>query len=361
MNFDNMTVLAEVKAPANIKIGGEHSVVYGGPSLSAAVELYATSTVEDNDDGTLKINLPDLGKNGSYSSEELKKLYVDFSARDKSPPKTGSENRTGIREYIVKHADVNKEFLPYVTIASRLHFNYGIDVLGKTITVHSDVPRQSGYASSAVCSASLAMALVKTSKIRMSDQDAIDLIRDGERVQHAAEGSGRIDVGPAYFGGYVQFYKDETLPLDTVTSTKFVVFDTGPKPATSEMVGKVREFYNKETDHVSKILKNIDDCVVSDISALRAGDLKTLGESMTRNHELLRDLGVSSEGLDAAVSVATSNGALGAKMCGGGGGGIGIALVEDNASATTVINALREQGFKAYVTALSKVGAKMYI
>ena len=45
---DIMSMLAEVKAPANIKIGGEHSVVYGGPSLSAAISLYATSTVEVN-------------------------------------------------------------------------------------------------------------------------------------------------------------------------------------------------------------------------------------------------------------------------------------------------------------------------
>ncbi len=355
---DIMSMLAEVKAPANIKIGGEHSVVYGGPSLSAAISLYATSTVEDLDSKALEILLPDLDRRKSFSHEELEALHVDFDARDKSPPIPGREGEAGIKKYVAKHAGIGMEFLPYATIAARLHFDYGARVLSRRVTVRSDVPRQSGYASSAVCSTSFAMALVKAAGIIIGDHDAIDLIRDGERVQHGAEGSGRIDVGPAYFGGYVEFGKEGIVPMNIKTETWFVIFDTGPKPPTSEMVGRVRELYNRDRKHTDRILKEIDECVTSDVDALGKGDLKELGRLMSRNHELLRELGVSSNGLDTAVSIALSNGALGAKMCGGGGGGIGIALVNDDVVADALEKVLRAAGFAAYRVELSGKGAK---
>jgi mevalonate kinase len=49
---------------------------------------------------------------------------------------------------------------------------------------------------------------------------------------------------------------------------------------------------------------------------------------MDQNHQLLRELGVSSPELDQLVKKAREAGALGAKMSGGGLGGHIIALVE---------------------------------
>jgi len=53
------------------------------------------------------------------------------------------------------------------------------------------------------------------------------------------------------------------------------------------------------------------------------------GELMYRNHELLKKLSVSSEGLDKAVEKARTYGMLGAKLSGGGGGGIAIILADE--------------------------------
>ena len=47
---------------------------------------------------------------------------------------------------------------------------------------------------------------------------------------------------------------------------------------------------------------------------------------MYRNQELLEKLGVSSEGIEAAVGISRQTGILGAKLSGGGGGGIVVAL-----------------------------------
>jgi mevalonate kinase len=343
-----------VKAPSNIKIAGEHSVVYGGPSLSAAIELYATATVNDTDTGNLQIELKDLGISASFSEEDLRNLYEDYSSRDTSTP-------DGIAKYIAKHADIDKRILPYATIASRLLVQQGINAVSKSVkvTIHSDVPVQKGYASSAVCSTSFAVALITALGKRIDDQTAIDIARDGERIIHKAEGAGRIDVGPAYFGGYATFSASNGVQKQDISAeVKVVVIDTGPKPPTAEMVAKVRSLYNSDKESTEKTLKEIDACVISCIDALKRNDQKELGKQMSRNHELLKKLGVSSAGLDRAVDISKASGAYGAKLCGGGGGGMGIALVGDRSGAEKVIAALKKEGFDAYSVSISLKGAK---
>ncbi len=62
--------------------------------------------------------------------------------------------------------------------------------------------------------------------------------------------------------------------------------------------------------------------------AVEGGDVTALGALMQLNHDLLRDLTVSSPELDRLVSAALAAGALGAKLSGGGRGGNMIALVD---------------------------------
>jgi mevalonate kinase len=137
-----------------------------------------------------------------------------------------------------------------------------------------------------------------------------------------------------------------------------VVFDTGPKPSTSEMVKKVRKLYESDKESTEEILKEIDDCVLKCIYALNSGNIKELGAQMSRNHQLLKKLGVSSEGLDKAVSVSLASGAYGAKLCGGGGGGVGVALVGNDADTQNVIDALKSSGFEAYSVGITLKGAR---
>ncbi len=348
----------EVKAPANVKISGEHSVVYGGPSLSAAIGIYATARVDDTSSDKLEVVLQDLNISASFDATTLRRLYDQYGKRDVNPPKDPSA-QTALARYISENSGIGKEMLPYATIAARLLVEHGVSPTGKRVTIHSEVPIQKGYASSAVCSTSFTMALVKSAGIQLDDQTAIDIARDGERIVHKAETAGRMDVGPAYYGGYAVFSAATGIVSEPIsTQINVVVIDTGPKPPTAEMVKKVRDMYNSDTDGTTKRLREIDDCVTRCIEALKKGDMRELGRQMSRNHELLKTLGVSSDRLDNAVAVAMSNGALGAKLCGGGGGGMGIALVGSDADAVKVINALKEKGFESFKTSITLEGAK---
>jgi len=60
---------------------------------------------------------------------------------------------------------------------------------------------------------------------------------------------------------------------------------------------------------------------------------------------LLNGLQVSSWELEELIQISRENGALGAKLTGGGGGGSMIALCPDN--APTVISAMQDAGYTA--------------
>ncbi len=68
--------------------------------------------------------------------------------------------------------------------------------------------------------------------------------------------------------------------------------------------------------------------VLDAVAALRADDPAAIGELLDASHRSMRDdFEISTPELDLAVEIAQANGALGARMTGGGFGGAAIALV----------------------------------
>ncbi|WP_406170141.1 galactokinase [Streptomyces sp. NBC_00996] len=87
------------------------------------------------------------------------------------------------------------------------------------------------------------------------------------------------------------------------------------------------------------------------VTLLDAGDVRAIGPVLTDGHASLRDdLRISCPELDLVVDTATSSGALGARMTGGGFGGSAIVLVE-SADADTVTKAVEEAFAAAGFTA----------
>ena len=84
--------------------------------------------------------------------------------------------------------------------------------------------------------------------------------------------------------------------------------------------------------------------------AMAAGDWPAFGQLMSQSHASMRDdYEISCAELDRVVDVALDNGALGARMTGGGFGGSAIALVESKAVAPSVAaieSAFAEAGWR---------------
>ena len=82
---------------------------------------------------------------------------------------------------------------------------------------------------------------------------------------------------------------------------------------------------------------------------------------MTVNHQLLRQLGVSTAALNEMVDAALDAGALGAKLAGSGGGGVAFALVAPasseellNEHTEKILNRVNRLGYTTFVVNLAQ-------
>ena len=84
--------------------------------------------------------------------------------------------------------------------------------------------------------------------------------------------------------------------------------------------------------------------------ALQNFNLKKVGALMNENHRLLQGIKVSCSELDYLVQLARNQGALGAKLTGGGGGGCIVALTPGKELQKRVAAMLRKEGFAVLET-----------
>lgn len=105
------------------------------------------------------------------------------------------------------------------------------------------------------------------------------------------------------------------------------------------------ETMRKRVRHVVTEIGRVDDFV----RAFAEGDMQTAGELFNASHDWLRDdYEVTVPELDVAVDVARDEGALGARMTGGGFGGSIIALVnagESQRIAQAICDEFERRGF----------------
>ncbi|MDE1823128.1 MAG: mevalonate kinase [Candidatus Micrarchaeota archaeon] len=338
----------EVRAPANVKLFGEHAVVYGKLAVAAAVDLFASAKSSRAGSRALRIVLKDFKSSYEFSGEQLTYIYTRY------------KNKRNINEYIHGNAAVPQLMLPFGTIAARLQNEYGANVLGKEISIESEIPIQAGLGSSSAFSTSFTVLLVKESGIRMDEGKVVDVARDGDRILHRNEGAGMIDVNASFYGGYVSYKKERGVQRERIgKSLNVMIVNTGPKKSTAETVGSVAELYKKRKKYADRIFEEIDDCSSKGLEALKSMDLESLGKLMFRDQELLVKLGVSSPSLDRLVEIAKKGKALGAKLSGGGGGGIGVILMERKDPKFT--KRLVDEGFTVYDSRTGVDGAVKYL
>ena len=120
--------------------------------------------------------------------------------------------------------------------------------------------------------------------------------------------------------------------------------DTGITGQTLKAVQAVQAKIQQEPVSTQKIIEEIGVLVHTAKTCLSKGDVHTLGSLLTQNHSLLQQLEVSNETLDHLVQTALENGAIGAKMTGGGLGGCMIALAVNLEEAEKIAEALQQAG-----------------
>lgn len=177
--------------------------------------------------------------------------------------------------------------------------------------------------SSAVTVATLKMLGPNATNRELFDA-AYKIIRDVQGV-----GSG-FDVAAAIYGGTLYFVTGGKViePL-AVNTMPLVVGYTGVKADTATIVKNIAKKREQIRERVERIFDAMAKLVDEAKPKMIEGDWERVGKLMDVNQEYLRDLGVSSEKLEALISAAKSAGAWGAKLSGAGGGDCMIALASE--------------------------------
>lgn len=205
----------------------------------------------------------------------------------------------------------------------------------------------SGVGASAASCVSLARALNDEFKLGLSIDEINQVAWEGEFAYHGTPSG--VDNTASCYGG-LMFYqlKDGQKIIEKIQvrkSIEVVLGNSGVTANTAALDDLVENEKKKNPDLFSTRLKTITDQVLELKKGLEAYDLEKVGAIMSENHKTLIDMGLSHEKLIYLCNLALENGAVGAKLTGGGMGGYMVALTPGRELQEKVASAFENEGF----------------
>ena len=222
----------------------------------------------------------------------------------------------------------------------------GLSGRGIRIEVFPEVPRGMGLGGSAAMAVAIVRALDKHFGLGLTNQEVNRLAFESEKVAHGTPSG--LDNTVATYGDALVYRSGEpplVEPLNITQPIPIVIGMTGYEGLTAKTVGRVRNAWKKDRSLYDRIFDQIDSLVLQGVRAIQDNDLLALGGLMNVCHGMLNALQVSTPELEHLVDIARENGAIGAKLTGGGGGGSIIAL--SNGDTKRLVSSIEEAGYQA--------------
>ncbi|OXY95797.1 galactokinase [Streptomyces diastatochromogenes] len=336
-------------APGRVNLIGEHTDYNDGFVMPFALPHQATAAVSRRTDGVLRLHSADV-------EGGIVELRLDALAPQ------SDENWTAYPAGVVW--------------ALR---QAGHEITGADIHLSSTVPTGAGLSSSASLEVVIALALGDLYDLGLQRWQLARLCQRAENVYVGAP-TGIMDqtASACCESGHALFLdtrdlSQQQIPFDLAAEgLRLLVVDTQVKHAHSGgEYGKRRAGCEKgaallgvdalrdvayadldaalarlgDEEEVVRLVRHVvteDQRVERVVALLRAGETRAIGPVLTEGHASLRDdFRISCPELDLVVDTALANGALGARMTGGGFGGSAIVLAEAN-DVDTLTKAVEE-------------------
>jgi len=304
--------MVRADAPGKIILFGEHAVVYGQPAIAAPLHAVRATAVAEPalPVSGLTVHAPDIDRT------------LRLEALDGGPDEP-------LHNALVFPIQVALRYL-------------GLPIPDLRMTVRSTIPIASGLGSGAALATALVRALCAALGHSLTNDELNPLIFRVEQRHHGTPSG--IDNTVIVYEQPVYFVSGTgPQPFTIARPFTLLVADTGHGSFTHETVGDVRRLHEAAPAQVAAIFAEIGGIARQARALIEAGEFTPLGPLMDSNHDLLRQLTVSSDTLDRLCAAARAAGAWGAKLSGGGRGGNIIALVDDE-RAGPVAEALRAAG-----------------
>ena len=328
-------------APGRVNLIGEHTDYNDGYVLPFAIDRRTTASIAPREDRVIRVAsaFDEAGGPVSLSLDELSPDAMD-----------------GWSAYVFGIAWALRE--------------QGADLTGKTgfdVFIDSDVPVGAGLSSSAAIECGVALAFNDLWELGL---DRKTLARVGQYSENHAVGAptGIMDQSASLLGEQdaVVFLDCRTLDTAVVdlaleaNGLEVLVIDTRVEHAhatggyaarrascekgaealgvealrdvTVEDLPRAEELLDDETFRRVRHVVTEDQRVLDTVRTLREQGPRAIGSLLVASHESMRDdFEISVPELDLAVATAVEQGAVGARMTGGGFGGAAIALVDREA------------------------------
>jgi mevalonate kinase len=207
-----------------------------------------------------------------------------------------------------------------------------------------DLPPGAGLGCSAALGVAIFDAVDKALGIDRTRAELGDMAFEWERFFHGAPSG--VDNAVAALGGLVRFDRQRGASgLSTPTPLHLVIANSGKRSETKQMVARVADQLERQPLRTRRLFEEVRALVRRAQDSILGGDVIALAHCLDRNHEVLRQLDLSTPGVEALRDCAIGAGALGAKVTGAGGGGCIVALAEDAGHAQSIVNAVRNDAF----------------
>lgn len=283
---------------------GEHAVVHGQPAIAIPFPLIGVETIIDYVPGTVKVD-------SSFYHGPL------HHAPD----------------YLQGIANCVDETLAYLEIPNE-------DLL---IRINSSIPPGKGLGSSASVAISVIRSLFDYADRSYTTEELLRLANVAETYAHG-DPSG-LDTLTITSNLPVWFEKDH--PVDYIElgeDLHFIVADSGRVGDTRTSVESVAQLLKMAPKRIHAKIERIGELTHHAKEALEKASKQFLGQLLNEAQKELEALGVSDAGLNKLIHLAREEGALGAKLTGGGNGGCIIALAQNEVHSKQLAEKLRKFG-----------------
>ncbi|MFV0557365.1 MAG: mevalonate kinase [Enterococcus sp.] len=225
------------------------------------------------------------------------------------------------------------------------------------ITIESTIPAERGMGSSAAVAVAITRAFFAWQKIAYDTKQLLAYVNQSEVIAHGNPSG----IDAAATSGHDPILFEKGQPFTTFAlniDAHLIVADTGVKGKTRETVKDVRALMEQHPQTTLATIQQLGQLVNDAKQAIVLNQATELGMIMNQAHHYLQQLGVSDATLDNLITCARENGALGAKLTGGGRGGCMIALAQSALDAKKIAHKLTQAGAKS--TWIQELGVYEY-
>ncbi|PXX61770.1 mevalonate kinase [Nocardia tenerifensis] len=200
------------------------------------------------------------------------------------------------------------------------------------IDLHGHIPQSRGLGSSAACATATVRALADLCRRAIDAEELYRLVQLGE--QHAHGRASGVDARAVSADGPIWFQAGAARTLPVAGAVSLIVADSGVAASTQQAVAVARARLQKQPAAARRVLDRAATLTRAAAEDLARGDGQALGDKLIQYHDLLRELGVSTDRIERLIAAALAAGAFGAKLTGGGLGGCVLAVTgRDSAAA----------------------------